>query len=325
MRRFAQAALLSAVLLPASSASAVIYASNDAGTSHTSEPYANSGWGNVGSVDGASGVYLGNGWVLTAYHVRTNPPPTGIDFGGSLGFFAADTTTRVRLSNGDSTDTDLQVFRLLSDPGLPTLNLANSTPLADSSVLMVGVGRNRAADLTNWDVTGSDPDFTWTVDPTPEGGEEAGYFWAGGQTKRWGNNNIFDSNGATPGGVLVDVNSGFGNVISFRTTFDPVIDEGQAAAGDSGGGVFDGAGNLVGLMHAIGTFEDQPASTAVFGNLTYIADIATYRQAIIDAIPEPSTVTLLLVGASVWLSGRRRRINPSPCWSVAALVQCRQS
>jgi hypothetical protein len=58
-------------------------------------------------------------------------------------------------------------------------------------------------------------------------------------------------------------------------------------------------------MLYISLFEDQPGSTAVFGNRTLAADISTYRGAILAVIPEPSSA-LLLVGVCGALALRRR-------------------
>ena len=94
-------------------------------------------------------------------------------------------------------------------------------------------------------------------------------------------------------------------MISLGTEFnEDISEEGHAAVGDSGGGVFVG-GELVGLMHAIGGFEDQPGETAVYGNVTYIADLATYKSAILAAIPEPTMLPIL--SAAMLLVSRRRK------------------
>jgi hypothetical protein len=301
MVRFARLALAIALLAPCGTASAVIVAQGT-GTQNTTDPSPGSGWANVGIVSGSSGVYLGNGWVLTAFHVNTvSPGPGGIDFGGSLGFFASDGNPAIRLKNADNSLTDLQMFHLASDPGLPALSLASSVPATGTSVLMVGNGRNRDANLTYWDVTGTNPNFTWTEDPTPEGGEAAGYKWAAGNTKRWGTN-LTEDLGSGPTALT---NAGFGNVTVIGTAFDDLANEAQAAANDSGGGVFNASGELVGIMLYISLFEDQPGSTAVFGNRTLAADISTYRGAILAVIPEPSSA-LLLVGVCGALALRRR-------------------
>ena len=61
--------------------------------------------------------------------------------------------------------------------------------------------------------------------------------------------------------------------------------EAQAANGDSGGAVFIKDGSLwelAGVMFAVGEYLGQPAETALYGNLTYAADLASYRDQIIE-------------------------------------------
>ncbi len=300
--RLAKLLLVAVVFQPFATASAVLVAQGD-GTQNTTSPGATSGWNNVGLLNGSSGVYLGGQRVLTASHVGAG----SITFPG-FGTHAAEAGSAVRLRNADNSFTDLVVYRIQTDPGLPTLTLASTTPGIGTSVIMIGNGRNREAGLTYWDVTGTNPNFTWTEDPTPEGGEARGYKWAAGNAKRWGSNMTTDLNGAATGGETAVVNAKFGDVVSFGTRFDDLPNEGQAVGNDSGGAIFSATGELLGIMHAVGGFEDQPGETSVFGNLTYAADIATYRGAIVAAVPEPSAA-LLLAGACAGMSMRRRQPN----------------
>ena len=53
---------------------------------------------------------------------------------------------------------------------------------------------------------------------------------------------------------------------------------------------------LAGIMGAIGTFSGQPSGTAVFGDITYAVDIASYQSAILAAIPEPAEAGLWCAG-----------------------------
>jgi hypothetical protein len=89
----------------------------------------------------------------------------------------------------------------------------------------------------------------------------------------------------------------FGTVLdteSFHTKFTEhdTAHEAQAANGDSGGAVFienAGVWELAGVMFAVGSYEEQPAETSLYGNLTYAADLASYRSQIIEiARPECS-------------------------------------
>jgi hypothetical protein len=74
------------------------------------------GWNNVGRVAGASGVYLGNRWVITANHVS----------GGALILdgrsYLPVPGTDIRLDNPGAFaslgDPDLRMFRIAEDPQL---------------------------------------------------------------------------------------------------------------------------------------------------------------------------------------------------------------
>jgi hypothetical protein len=92
------------------------------------------GWDYVGLIDGASGVYLGNGFVLTAAHV-------------GAGNFTLDGTTYSVVANSAQNigTADLTLFQISSSPELPALTLAQSTPTAagysaGSAVVMIGYG-----------------------------------------------------------------------------------------------------------------------------------------------------------------------------------------
>jgi hypothetical protein len=66
------------------------------------------GWDYVGQVNGASGVYLGNGWVLTAAHV-------------SGGDFTLDGITYGMVDGSDESvgSSDLTLFQISSSPNRP--------------------------------------------------------------------------------------------------------------------------------------------------------------------------------------------------------------
>lgn len=289
---------------------AVIVAGGD-GTQNTAAPTTNDfGFANVGFVfDTADqisigGVYLGNGWMISAYHGVRNGTG-GFQFGDVLlagTTHAVDAQSAVRLTTNGS-PADLVLFRLAgAQPNLPSISLSSTTPAAGSMLAMAGNGRNRAIDETHWTVLGG----TWTV--TPGLGNRQGYFYTPGATMRWGNN--VRSNDAVEPVVVAQ----FGATTSaFRTVFSndgtAVANEAQAAPGDSGGGVFYFNGTnweLAGIMILTGVSPGQPAETAAFGNQTIIADIASYRSQIIPIIPEPSTGLLVGLGVLGFAARRRR-------------------
>jgi Trypsin len=283
------------------------------GASNTTAPGGQPYFNNIGrvgdEVGGASGIYLGDRWVLTAAHVAGSLPANA-SFGGTS--YATQPGTYHHLANplgyGMSTFTDIVLFRLASDPGLPSLDIHNSTPTIGDDIMMIGRGRSQEATPTYWDVTvvaGPGNDI-WTELTFPNPSiDAAGFKTTATQAVRWGENDV--------GTTGLTINYGAGDVRMFTTTFDSgaKTHEAQAVVGDSGGAVlFHNGVNWVlsGMMGAVGTYENQPggANTAVIGNQTAIADLSFYRTAILGVIPEPSSAGIVLMGC-IGLASRRRR------------------
>jgi hypothetical protein len=88
-----------------------------------------SGWDYVGTVNGASGVYLGNGWVITAAHV------------GAGDFTLNGVTYSIVSSSIQNVGTvDLTMFQITEVLSLPSLTISTSTPGIGTSVVMIGYG-----------------------------------------------------------------------------------------------------------------------------------------------------------------------------------------
>lgn len=282
------------------------------GASNTSAPPGQPYFNNVGAVGAASGVYLGNRWVLTAAHVAPTLP-TNATFGGIT--YATEADTFHRLANptgsGLSTLTDIVLFRLGSDPGLPSLSISSDVPMVAADVMMIGRGRSQQATPSYWQVTavpGVDNDIWTELTPPNESINAAGFKTTATQTLRWGENQI--------NATSQTLSYGLGDVRTFNTVFNSAAKthEAQAVAGDSGGAalVFDGVSwKLGGMMAAVSTFDNQPggSQTAVPGNVTHIADLSFYYDGIMAVIPEPSSAILLAL-AGVTLSLRRQRSIP---------------
>lgn len=219
---------------------------------------------------GLSFVYLGNGWMITANHVG---PSDVLMTSGET--YPALPGSEVRIGG----NADLLVFRIAGNPklpALPILEIVQTTPSIGTPVVMVGRGRNRG-DCIAW----SSPQQEYCVD---------GYEWAPGATMRWGTNRVADPAAAEP------VPTNF-IVTDFSNSQDPQAtgDEAQAVVGDSGGAILIQEGpiwKLAGVVFTVSVAEGQPPQTSFFGNLTYAADLASYRDEIVSIVrPECSDET----------------------------------
>jgi autotransporter-associated beta strand protein len=284
----ARTGLLLVLLFGASTARAVVIVGGD-GSGNTMAPSDDPGWANVGFMDGASCVYLGNGWVITASHVGLNPATY------NNVSYADVPSSYVRLvePSNPSQVVDLCMFQLQTNPaGLGPVTVSSSEPPSGSQITAIGYGASRATNETYWD-------GNWNVVSSPTDAVYAGYYWASGGTERWGTANISQYFGTS-------VDDGFGVTDCWETMFDPGGGPNamQAAGGDSGGGVFYKSSTgwqLAGIMLAIGLFENQPWGTAAFGNTTYFADLSQYAGEIsqIMAAPQP----LYWSGSGTWDQG----------------------
>jgi hypothetical protein len=265
-------------------ASATLISSGD-GSGNTTAPADDPGFANVGARTDGMGVfdsteiYIGDGWVLTANHV------------GALPIYLNNTTyypvpgSAVRLTNpagsGKSEYTDLIMFKISGDPGLPRLTISETVPMPGADVVMIGRGRDRDPNLTNWN-------SSWIEVPFPS--TYSGYKLAVGSTMRWGTNAVSET------GIWQNDGSDF---LSLTTRFDKfgTAFEGQVVRGDSGGGIFyknpaTNSWELAGTILAIGTLVGQPLETAVFNDVSYSADLSAYRSQILTIDPLPGDVNL---------------------------------
>jgi len=240
---------------------AVLIATGD-GTGNTTAPAADPGFANVGVANGLSGVYVRNGWVLTASHVGAQP----ITLAGVL--YDPIAGSGVQFQNIDGTSADLIVYKLQIKPPLPDLVIATSAPSLNTQITMIGNGKNRGAATT---FSGAN-----------------GWLWGAGRTLRWGTNRISNPS------QFVQVGSLWTQ--SFSTQFDDIAGgppgqhEADLVNGDSGGAAFTGSGanaELVGILFARAAFVNQPTNTSIFGNLGFIVDLFNYRNDILAIIDQP--------------------------------------
>jgi hypothetical protein len=234
------------------------------------------GWNNVARRGNATAVYLGNRWVLTANHVGEGS--IRLNDGRAFGMVPG---SGVQLNNsgvGAFGSPDLRMFRLVEDPGLPTLSIASTRPGQGTGVTMIGAGRDRLDGIVGWNVSGAGSNLVWTIAPPPLA-NTFGYLLDTTSAMRWGTNTV------SSGQILIN-----NNTVGFNTRFDRVDTpfEAQAVTGDSGGGVFvfvDGAWNLAGIMLTQQTSTNQPANSVVFNsNQTQSASLASYRSQIVDLL-----------------------------------------
>jgi hypothetical protein len=248
MKRLRIGLIACGLAVHASGASGVIIASGD-GTGNTGAPPGVSANLYTARINNLTGVYLGNGWVLTANHVGVGP----VTLSGVT--HAVVPGTAVRLDHTPGVPTDLRLFRIATDPGLTPLAIASAPPALGTQVVLVGNGRNRGGAVT------------WSG--------ESGWAWAPATAYRWGSNHVEQ--------VGTDYEVGDSRVRSLVFVFDsglPTPHESIAAVGDSGGPVFAGA-TLAGVIFAVSSFDGQPGQTALFGNATLAADLGYYRSAIV--------------------------------------------
>lgn len=262
-------------------------------SANTIAPLDDPGWANVGLFGGGGGVYLGNGWVITARHFSL---ANTITF--DTGTFNRIAGTTVNLQNPDPSDgnPDLRMFRIDGNPGLPALSIIESSPTVGTALVMIGHGRIRVSELK--DVTGTSP-------PGPPQPDRTGYeVSTSTRQKTWGTNNVSQL-------TALFEDDGGRVTHAFRSTFDDVEGNAQGTIGDSAGGAFIynetlDQWELAGVLLAITSFTNQLDNTAAFGNQTIFADLSIYRDQIITIIPEPNTLGLLGVSLLILLRRRRR-------------------
>ncbi|MBY0399797.1 hypothetical protein K2X89_05845, partial [Myxococcota bacterium] len=244
-------------LLVASDAFAALIATGN-GTGNTAAPNPDPGFARVGTVNGLTGVYARNGWVLTAGHVGEG----SFTVGGAT--YAAVPGSTYRFVNEDLTAADLIAFKLATRPPLWDAQIADSPAAVNTLVTVIGDGFDRGP-ATSWMGVN-------------------GWSWAPTRSMRWGTNRISSVNE-----LVLDTHA-------FRITFDdlPGSPPGQYEAdiviGDSGGGAFTGSGSqarLVGILFGRISYVGQPVNTSLFGNAGLIADLFAYRSQILAITDRP--------------------------------------
>ena len=164
------------------------------------------GWNYVGIVAGgggaASGVYLGNSWVITAGHVGAG----AFTLGGTTYPVVAGSAQTISNANGTA---DICLFQINPAPNLPALSIATSPPTrlssiqSGSQVAMIGYGDGGSITHETWGLnTVTDINQLIQVDSF----ESTDFVTAYGTTTRGGNsatNNYFVVLGDSGGGDFI--------------------------------------------------------------------------------------------------------------------------
>jgi autotransporter-associated beta strand protein len=256
--------------LPAESLQALVVSDGTGNTTAPADALGDPGWANVG-LGPYSNVYLGNGWVLEAWHCHVLSG--GVDYSvlnGTSYYGIAGTGIRL-VDPNTQVPVDLYMYRISGTPGLPNVAISSAAPGAGATLRAIGFGTSRAATQTQWDANWNTP---------PQGPvAHTGFYYSTG-AKRWGDNLVT--------GTTIQSNFPYGPTRWLYTTFDQSggINEFQAASGDSGGGVFNkynGYWQLAGILDAV-NFQIPTNNAAVYGDNTFIVDLSYYRNQIVAAV-----------------------------------------
>ena len=223
----------------------------DTGVQPTAFPF----WDNIGTVGLGTGLYLGNGWVLTSTHVGCRP----FVLSDGSNYRPVPGTWRV-LKNADGSKSDLAVFQVqqgASDSALRKLfNISISTETVESQTPVLLVGTGYVEQKSTGDQNQNPARF--------------GAYQRSTREKRWAlaTTNEVSAPAGTRGGLKTHC---------FATTFRKQAFGGQAAEGDSGGAafVFDAESlqwKLAGCIFAV----SQVNTFVPYGARTYVGDLAAY-------------------------------------------------
>jgi len=237
---------------------AVLGVGADIGSQPTSFPF----WENIGTVGMGTGLYLGNGWVLTSAHVGCLP----FQLSDGSCYRPIKGTWHVMV-NPDGSKSDLALFRVDEDGEMSALRRLPDVPLSTAGVesktpvILVGTGYVE-------------------MEVREEGPVRFGIQQRAAREKRWAlaTTDQVKRPAATPGGYKTHC---------FATTFREKASGGQAAEGDSGGAafIFDAETQkwkLAGCIFAV----SQLSGFVPYGARTYVGDLTMYSAQIVERMSD---------------------------------------
>lgn len=291
------------LLLPASSKALVLYDDNSNGNAYNTNVPASPTiydptaalWNHVvqirnsdGTTPNASGVYLGNGFILTANHVNgTRYYIEGTEY---LVDTSYNGTGSKQVTNSSSQGLDLKLVKIQSPPALDGIQMMSSSQSALGSYsLFIG-----------WGVGKGTPQ---TTDPANQG-----WTWGNSSTvsERWGRNFTLASNYNEPGNPNTYLVTEFDRTV-FASPTAYNNDVFSLSVGDSGGGLFEYVNSqwmLAGIGDAVSTngssYYDRNTGTAGDQpDASFFISMPAHSQDVLNAIPEPGTIPLVLAGAAL--------------------------
>lgn len=286
--------------------SAAVISGGDAGA--LLDPGFGDAWNRTGFVGtNGSGVYLGNGWVLTANHVANKNTFT-VAGDQTYQLSAGAGNTHILRNPQDTANVDLFLFRIdvpagSGLDGMGLLPIAAQGPQFNTVGMHIGTGRGQTqATASTWYINTSGQNWIWQTEVF-EGADATvgGYTWGDASTRqtRWNHQPVAQT------GVMA------GATAVFTTQFVQGATAGMAIDNDSGSPFFlSNAENLpvlAGIALSILRYNSQPIGTSMYGNQTVYADLSQYLDQI-EAIVIPEAATLFLFslcGLLAW--GLRRR------------------
>ena len=230
------------------------------------------GWDNIGRMSNGTGTYLGDGWILTAYHAYAyQAGHSGIELDR---WYDEIPGTAQRIKYDSGTNADLVMFRINGNPDLDLINIREEAlpdpgdPDPSEKVTIISVGKNRDGGEQDWSVDGT---TYW------------GYSTTSTRVKQWGTNRI-SYHGPESSGSYGTTDT----LYSTFTRYPYSASETQPVDKDSGGAAFTkltSVWELTGVILLVNPNYPEnddigPQTHAIYGSGAYYANLPTYYDQI---------------------------------------------